>query len=69
MERETEGVREEPQRRLPTCPLCGGEQFTKEEGRLDSKWGITSHRVTLLICVNCKFILHFYEGNSIWDFD
>lgn len=40
-----------------------------EEGRLDSKWGITSHQVTLLICENCKFILHFYEGNSVWDFD
>lgn len=56
-------------RRLPACPLCGGESFSMEEGRLDSKWGLSSHRVTLLICENCKFILHFYEGNSIWDFD
>lgn len=69
MGRETEGEPEEPQRNLPACPLCGGLRYAKEEGRIDSKWGITSHRVTLLICVNCKFILHFYEGNSIWDFD
>lgn len=55
--------------KLPTCPLCGGQDFRREEGRLDSKWGITSHRVILLICENCKYILHFYEGNSIWDFD
>jgi hypothetical protein len=38
------------QGRLPVCPLCGGEQFTKEEGRLDSKWVFTSHKLTLLIC-------------------
>ena len=68
MEHQTEGEEETP-RNLPTCPLCGGGRFSVEEGRLDSKWGITSHRVTLLICVNCKFILHFYEGNSVWDFD
>ena len=68
MSYETEGE-EEDSRNLPTCPLCGEGRFNVEEGRLDSKWGLTSHRVTLLICVNCKFILHFYEGNSIWDFD
>lgn len=68
MENRTEGE-PETERRLPTCPLCGGRRFGMEEGRLDSKWGITSHQVTLLICENCKFILHFYEGNSVWDFD
>lgn len=40
-----------------------------QEGRLDSRWGFTSHRVTLLICVDCRFVLHFYEGHSVWDFD
>jgi uncharacterized protein len=59
----------EGRRTLPICPLCRGEEFSKQEGRLDSKWGVTSHRMILLICANCKFILHFYEGNSIWDFD
>lgn len=56
-------------RRLPACPLCGGRSFTREAGRLDSKWGLTSHKVSLLVCEHCRFILHFYEGNSIWDFD
>lgn len=56
-------------RRRPACPLCGGRSFTSEEGRLDSKWGFTSHRVILLVCERCRFVLHFYEGNSIWDFD
>lgn len=50
-------------------PFMLGEGFSHEEGRLDSKWGLTSRQVILLICENCKFSLHFYEGNSIWDFD
>jgi uncharacterized protein len=57
------------QGRLPVCPLCGGEQFAKEEGRLDSKWGFTSHKMILLICERCQFVLHFYDGHSIFDFD
>jgi uncharacterized protein len=62
---------EEQQRqgRLPVCPLCGGDQFSKEEGRLDSKWGFTSHKMILLICEQCQLVLHFYNGNSIFDFD
>jgi hypothetical protein len=55
--------------RLPVCPLCGGQEFRREEGRLDSKWGFTTHRLTLLVCERCQFIMQFYEGNSIWDFD
>jgi ATP-dependent helicase YprA (DUF1998 family) len=55
--------------RVPTCPLCSGQQFRQEEGRVDSKWGFTSHKMILLICERCQFILHFYSGHSIWDFD
>jgi hypothetical protein len=53
----------------PTCPLCGHRDFQRHEGRLDSRWGLTSHRMTLLVCKRCRFILHFYDRNSIWDFD
>ena len=53
----------------PTCPLCGHREFQQEEGKLDSKWGMTAHRVTLLICERCRFVLTFYDGNSIFDFD
>ncbi len=49
------------------CPLCGGTSFQQEEGRLDSKWGLTSHKMTLLVCDNCRYILHFYDRNSIFD--
>lgn len=51
------------------CPLCGNEQFDRQEARSDSRWGFTSHRMTLLICTNCSYVLHFYGGNSIFDFD
>lgn len=51
------------------CPLCKGNEFQQELGRLDSRWGFTSHRMTLLICKNCRYILHFYDKNSIFDFD
>ena len=62
------GSNREGQKR-PACPLCGGQEFEQEEGRLDSKWGFTSHTLTLLICQRCQFVLHFYDGHSIWDFD
>ena len=57
----------EPQR--PRCPLCGYQEFQREEGRLDSKWGMTSHKLILLVCLRCRYVLHFYDSHSIWDFD
>lgn len=51
------------------CPLCGGSRFRKEEGRMDSKWGVTSHKITLMICEQCRFIMQFSKGRSIFDFD
>jgi uncharacterized protein len=53
----------------PTCPLCGNRTFRQEEGKMDSQWGFTAHRVLLLICERCQFVLTFYEGNTIFDFD
>lgn len=58
-----------PERRLSKCPLCDNQEFQQEEGRLDSRWGFTTHRLTLLICTNCRYILQFYDKHSIWDFD
>ncbi|MFW9984354.1 MAG: hypothetical protein ACFFCB_06440 [Candidatus Odinarchaeota archaeon] len=51
------------------CPLCGNTQFRKEQGRMDSKWGFTSHKITLMICEQCRFIMQFSQGRSIFDFD
>jgi predicted nucleic-acid-binding Zn-ribbon protein len=51
------------------CPLCGCTQFRQEEARSDSRWGFTSHRMTLLICEQCRFVLHFYDAHSFWNVD
>ncbi len=51
------------------CPLCEGSSFSRQESRQDSMWGFSSHRMTLLICERCRYVLHFYDGNSIFDFD
>ncbi|WP_328476042.1 hypothetical protein OHA21_20890 [Actinoplanes sp. NBC_00393] len=51
------------------CPLCRGTEFQQEEARQDSRWGFTSHRMTLMICARCRYVLHFYDKHSIFDFD
>jgi hypothetical protein len=51
------------------CPLCRHTEFQREESRQDSRWGFTSHRMTLLVCLRCRYVLHFYDNHSIFDFD
>jgi uncharacterized protein len=51
------------------CPLCGGLEFDREQGRLDSRWGITSHKLVLMICQRCGLVLSFSAGRGIFDFD
>lgn len=51
------------------CPLCACEDFQQESSRQDSRWGMTSHRMTLMICLNCRYVLHFYDKHSIFDID
>jgi hypothetical protein len=51
------------------CPLCGGSDFQREESRQESRWGFTSHRMTLLVCTRCRYVLHFYDRHSIFDVD
>jgi hypothetical protein len=51
------------------CPLCGGLEFDEEQGRLDSRWGITSHKLVMRICINCGLVLQFFAGRGIFDFD
>lgn len=36
---------------------------------MDSKWGLTAHKIVLMICNNCQFIMQFSKGRTIWDFD
>jgi predicted nucleic-acid-binding Zn-ribbon protein len=49
------------------CPLCRCTQFQREEGRLESRWGMTRHRMVLLICQQCRYVLHFYDRHSVFD--
>ncbi|HEY4823101.1 MAG TPA: hypothetical protein VIH83_05410 [Candidatus Bathyarchaeia archaeon] len=56
-------------RRHLTCPLCTGTNFHKEEGKMDSKWGFTAHKITLMVCNTCMFIMSFSKGRTIFDFD
>ena len=51
------------------CPLCGSNNFKKEVGKMDSKWGVTAHKVTLMICKQCQYIMQFSKGRTIFDFD
>ncbi|MBT0995770.1 hypothetical protein KIN34_15935 [Cellulomonas sp. DKR-3] len=53
----------------PVCPMCSNDQFERQEERTDGRWGITSHVKTLLVCTRCRFVLTFYDRNSIFDFD
>ncbi|WP_328996352.1 hypothetical protein OG394_17045 [Kribbella sp. NBC_01245] len=64
----TQHPQQAPQPQL-FCPLCRGNQFQQEEARSDSRWGFTSHRMTLMICVSCRHVLHFYDDHSIFDFN
>ena len=60
---------EESARRQLVCPLCDGRDFDRQQGRIDSRWGITSHKIVMMICRNCGLILQFSAGRGIFDFD
>jgi hypothetical protein len=36
---------------------------------MDSRWGITSHKLVLQVCKRCGLVLQFHAGRGIWDFD
>lgn len=44
------------------CSLCGGGSFREEEGRMDTLWGMASHKFTIRICERCGHTLFFYQG-------
>ncbi|MGL5850717.1 MAG: hypothetical protein ACRCZD_08045 [Phycicoccus sp.] len=59
----------QPAAPMLACPLCAGTDFQREESRQESRWGFTSHRMTLLVCRRCRYVLHFYDKHSIFDVD
>jgi hypothetical protein len=60
---------EDQAKRALRCLICGGTEFDTERGRLDSRWGITTHKVIMRICRRCGLVLQFSAGRGIWDFD
>jgi hypothetical protein len=60
---------EETAKPVLKCPLCGGTAFDRQQGRMDSRWGITSHKLVLQICQRCGLVLQFSAGRGIFDFD
>ena len=60
---------EEAAKPVLKCPLCDGTQFDQQQGRMDSRWGLTSHKLVLKICKRCGLVLHFSAGRGIFDFD
>jgi len=60
---------EEAAKPVLKCPLCAGTEFDQQQGRMDSRWGITSHKLVLQICRRCGLVLQFSAGRGIWDFD
>jgi len=63
-----ERAEDEAKQRL-VCPLCQGTDFDREQGRMDSRWGMTSHKLVLMICERCGLVLQFSAGRGIFDFD
>ncbi len=49
------------------CPLCAGTEFQREQSRQESRWGFTSHRMSLLVCLRCRYVLHFYDARSTFN--
>ena len=48
------------------CPLCGCEGFGRESGSIDSDYGLTAHRVDILTCDSCAYVMLFGKGRSVW---
>lgn len=47
------------------CPICGGGSFREEEGRMDTMWGMGSHKFTIRICSRCGHTMFFYQGSGM----
>lgn len=66
------GMRQTGENLVLHCTLCGNEgsqNFSKDTGRLDSKWGFTSFKMVLMTCNRCGHVEMFNQGRSIFTFD
>jgi hypothetical protein len=61
------GMLDEDGRIRLKCPVCEGWDFEVQESRQNGRWGVTSHRMTLQICRNCRYVMHFYDAHSVFN--
>lgn len=54
----------EPDPDVLRCPVCRGVHFREEEGRLQTRWGMGSHILTMKICRRCGNVLFFYDTSG-----
>lgn len=54
-------------RRLPACPMCQGREFRKESGKIDGDWGFSQHRVRILCCLRCGYVMLFDLGVGFFE--
>jgi uncharacterized protein len=61
------GMRDESGQLRLQCPVCDGLEFETQESRQNGRWGLTSHRMTLHVCRECRYVLHFHDAHSIFN--
>lgn len=49
------------------CPLCGNNAFQVKEALHKILWKPLAQRMTLLVCKRCRYVLHFYDREGIFD--
>lgn len=51
------------------CPLCSSTEFQDEKGRLESQWGLSEHKVDMVICKQCGHVMLFSQGRTWWQWE
>ena len=44
------------------CPVCSNRDFREEDGRVPA--GIGHHRLTMMICTQCNYVMQFYKKRT-----
>lgn len=52
-----------PAREL-VCPVCRGTTFSEEEGKIETRWGMSNHVLTMRVCQRCSYVLFFRPSGA-----
>lgn len=50
--------------RMLSCPACSGTTFNDEEGRVETRWGMSKHNLTMKVCRRCSHVMFFYQDGG-----